>query len=62
MRSAQLTLAGGRPLRIQAAGFGPGRPWASEVTLDGAPVDRLALRHADLLRGGVLRFRLRPLP
>jgi predicted alpha-1,2-mannosidase len=62
VRSAQLTLAGGRPLRIRAAGFGPERPWASEVTLDGAPVDRLALRHADLLRGGVLLYRLRPLP
>jgi predicted alpha-1,2-mannosidase len=62
VRSARLQLAGGKVLRIRAAGFGEGRSWSSQALLDGVPVDPLALRHAALLAGGELVYTLRPPP
>ena len=48
VRSARVTLAGGRHLSVQPGGRGS--------TLDGHTVERAALAHAALVQGGVLRL------
>ena len=58
---AVLTVAGGT-LTIDAPGAGPGRPYVHGVTFNGAPVTEPWLRHADLARGGVLRFEMSDRP
>jgi putative alpha-1,2-mannosidase len=62
VRSARVALPGGRVLRIVADGFGAARPYAARATLAGRAVDPLALAHADLLRGGTLRYTLQRAP
>ena len=62
VRGAWIALPGGRVLRIVAQGFASSRPYAERATLAGRAVDPRALAHAALLRGGELRYTMRPLP
>ncbi len=62
VRAATLRLPGGRRLAIRADGFGADRPFAARALLGGRVLDPLAVRHADLVAGGQLRFEMRPAP
>lgn len=62
VRAAILELAGGRSLRIEAAGLSARRPYAAKVTLDGHALAPTAVSHAALMRGGRLRFEMQPVP
>jgi predicted alpha-1,2-mannosidase len=62
VRRARVALPGGRVLRIVADGHDASRPYAGRATLAGRAVEPRALAHAELLRGGVLRDTMRPLP
>jgi predicted alpha-1,2-mannosidase len=54
--------ANGERLVIEAPGAGPDRPYIAAATLDGAPLDRAWLRHAEIARGAVLRLTLSATP
>jgi predicted alpha-1,2-mannosidase len=56
VREATLMLADGRRLRITSGASQRDAPNAAGVTLNGRPVERTNLLHADLLAGGELRF------
>jgi predicted alpha-1,2-mannosidase len=60
--AARIRLADGKSLSIRAAGQSDARPWAESVRLDGRRLDPLALRHADLARGGRLDFHMAAAP
>jgi predicted alpha-1,2-mannosidase len=62
VRAATLRLAGGRLLRISAAGLAEDRPFASRATLDGRVIDPVALHHGGLVRGRRLHFEMSALP
>ena len=49
-------------LRMRTDGFGEQATWARFATLNGQPVTPTALRHADLVQGGELRFTMAPMP
>jgi putative alpha-1,2-mannosidase len=62
VRAATVQLAGGRRLQLRADGWRDGATWADGARLNGRPVAPTALRHADLVAGGELRFRMRRPP
>jgi predicted alpha-1,2-mannosidase len=62
VRSATLTLAGGRSLRIETEGFATNRPYAVKAALDGRALAPTAVAHSALARGGRLRFVMQPMP
>jgi predicted alpha-1,2-mannosidase len=62
VRSAELHLPGGKPLRIVAEGFDETRPVASAVSFTGTPLTSPIIRYPTLMQGGELRFRMSPLP
>ena len=53
---AELTLAQGRRLMIEARNNGPDRPYIQSVQWNGQPYSRTWFRHADLAAGGHLLF------
>ena len=55
---ATLRLPNGRTFEVKAEGFSEGNVHVGSVTLDGKPVTDWTLRHADILRGGKLVFRM----
>lgn len=53
---AVLNLPEGKRFRIVCDNYGPGRCYVQSVTLDGMRLRRPVIDHADILRGGELRF------
>lgn len=58
---ARVRLPGG-DLAIIGEGWAPDRPYIAAATLDGRPLARAWLRHAELARGGELVFRMSDRP
>ena len=52
----------GARLVIEAPGAGPDRPYVAAATLNGRPLDRAWVRHAEIAGGAVLRFELSATP
>ncbi|RYY94537.1 MAG: glycoside hydrolase family 92 protein, partial [Chitinophagaceae bacterium] len=61
VRSATLRL-GGNTLRIEAAGQSPQNIYVQSVSLNGKALTRPFISHADLVKGGTLRFVMGPAP
>jgi predicted alpha-1,2-mannosidase len=55
---AEVRLGGGRRLLIEAPGNGPDRPYVQEVRWNGKPWTKSWIAHRDLIRGGILTFRM----
>ncbi len=60
--SATLHLSGGRQFRIHAQGVSPANRYIQSATLNGKPLQRFWIRHAEILAGGELVFRMGPEP
>ena len=57
-----LHLPNGRDFRIVCENFGSGNCYVQSVTLNGKALERPAIDHADILRGGELRFSVADTP
>ncbi len=55
---AVLNLPNGKTFRITTEGMGKGHEYVGSVTLNGKPLNRTFLRHAEILAGGELHFTL----
>jgi predicted alpha-1,2-mannosidase len=53
---AEVELAGGRRLVVQARGNGHGKPYIQSVTWNGKPWTKSWISHAELVQGGTLEF------
>jgi predicted alpha-1,2-mannosidase len=62
VRAANIALRNGRWLAIRAGSFGADQPWARGVSLNGRPLDPLALSYANLTRGGTLVYTMAATP
>jgi predicted alpha-1,2-mannosidase len=60
--SATLHLASGKTFRIRAEGVSAANKYIQSATLNGKPLQRFWLRHADIVSGGELVFRMGPQP
>jgi predicted alpha-1,2-mannosidase len=54
--SAKINLAGGKTLTIEAKRSSPSQKYVQSVALNGKTLDRLWVRHADLVNGATLTF------
>lgn len=59
---ATLRLPNGKRFTVIAEGLDAAHPYVGSVTLDGKPLDRVFLRHEEILRGGTLRFVMQATP
>lgn len=59
---AAIHLPHGRTFTITAAPFDNAHPYVGAVTLNGKPLDRVYLKHADILAGGELHFTMQAQP
>ncbi|WP_267383007.1 MULTISPECIES: GH92 family glycosyl hydrolase [unclassified Sphingomonas] len=59
---AVIALRGGRRFTIVADGLSEANRYVGAVTLNGRPLDRVYLRHAEIMAGGELRFRMQAMP
>ncbi|HEX7339577.1 MAG TPA: glycoside hydrolase domain-containing protein, partial [Rhodanobacteraceae bacterium] len=59
---AQIALADGKTLTVQAHGNGKGRPYIQSVTWNGKPWSRSWISHAELAAGGTLVFEMGEAP
>jgi len=59
---ATLTLAHGRKFSITAKDNGPQRPYISAASLNGQPLDKVFLTHAQITAGGEVRFEMNSAP
>jgi putative alpha-1,2-mannosidase len=59
---AAIHLGNGRTFTITAAPFDDAHPYVGQVTLNGKPLDRVYLKHADILAGGELHFTMQAEP
>ncbi|MEO8778531.1 MAG: glycoside hydrolase domain-containing protein, partial [Rhodanobacter sp.] len=59
---ATLHLSNGRSFTVSASPMDDAHPWVGAVTLNGRPLDRPYLRHAEILAGGELHFRMQSAP
>lgn len=59
---AAIHLPNGRTFTVVAEHLDDAHPYVGAVTLDGKPLDRVYLRHADILAGGELRFVMQAKP
>ncbi len=59
---AVLNLPNGKSFRITTDGMGKGHEYVGSVTLNGKPLNRTFLRHAEILAGGELHFTLQATP
>ncbi len=59
---ATLKLPNGRQFTVVADGLAQGHGYIGSVTLDGKPLQRAFLRHAEILAGGELRFTMQAEP
>ncbi len=60
--SVRMRVGEGRELLIEAKRSAPGDAYIQSVKLDGKPLDRLWVRHEDLIKGAHLEFVLGPEP
>ncbi|WP_294189910.1 glycoside hydrolase family 92 protein, partial [uncultured Sphingomonas sp.] len=56
VRRAALDLPNGKRFTVVAENFGQSRPYIGAVTLNGRPLERSYLTHAEIMAGGELRF------
>jgi len=61
-RSVELTFDDGRRFRIVAEGLSERNRYVGRVTLNGRPLDRVFVRHAEIVAGGELRFTMASRP
>lgn len=59
---AVLNLPNGKTFRITTDGMGKGHEYVGSATLNGKPLNRTFLRHAEILAGGELHFTLQATP
>ena len=59
---ATLNLPNGKRFTVIADGLDDAHPYVGQVTLDGKPLDRAYLHHAEILAGGELRFTMQAQP
>ena len=59
---AALNLPNGKRFNIVAAGLDDAHPYIGSATLNGKPLDRAFLRHAEIMAGGELRFTMQGEP
>jgi len=59
---AAIHLGNGRTFTITTAPFDDAHPYIGQVTLNGKPLDRVYLKHADILAGGELHFTMQAQP
>lgn len=59
---AAIHLGNGRTFTISASPFDDAHPYVGEVTLNGKPLERVYLKHADILAGGELHFTMQAQP
>ena len=59
---AALALPNGRRFTVEAQGLSDAHPYVGAVTLNGAPLTRSYLTHAEILAGGTLRFTMQAQP
>jgi predicted alpha-1,2-mannosidase len=59
---ATLHLGGGHDFTISASPMDDAHPYVGAVTLNGKPLDRVYLHHAEILAGGELHFRMQAVP
>ncbi|WP_217317822.1 GH92 family glycosyl hydrolase [Rhodanobacter sp. C03] len=59
---AALHLSNGRTFSVSAAPLDDAHPYVGAVTLNGKPLDRVYLHHAEILAGGELHFSMQAAP
>jgi predicted alpha-1,2-mannosidase len=59
---AAIHLAGGKTFTVTAAPLDDAHPYVGKVLLNGKPLERVYLRHAELLAGGELHFEMQAEP
>jgi predicted alpha-1,2-mannosidase len=62
VRRAELHLPNGNTFTVVADGLDDAHPWVGGVTLDGKPLTRTYVTHAEIEGGGELRFTMRSQP
>jgi predicted alpha-1,2-mannosidase len=62
LQRAVLHLPNGRTFTISASGVDDAHPYIDHVTLNGRPLQRVFLRHEEIMAGGELRFTMRARP
>jgi predicted alpha-1,2-mannosidase len=62
VQRATLNLPNGRRFTVVADGLDDAHPYVGAVTLNGRPLRRSAIRHADIMAGGELRFTMQAEP
>lgn len=59
---AELTLAGGKKFSVVAQDNGPQRPYIHSAILEGKPLNKACLTHAQIAAGGEIRFEMNSSP
>jgi putative alpha-1,2-mannosidase len=59
---ATLHLTNGKSFTVTAAPLDDAHPYVGSVMLNGKPLDRVFLRHGEILAGGELRFTMQAEP
>ena len=59
---AAMTLPNGKTLTMVADGLSEANRYVGQVTLNGRPLDRVVLRHGEIMAGGELRFVMQATP
>jgi predicted alpha-1,2-mannosidase len=62
VRRATIHLSNGHAFTVSASPLDGAHPWVGAVTLNGKPLDRTYLRHAEILAGGELHFAMQAEP
>ena len=62
MARATLHLAGGKTFTVTADPLDDAHPYVGAVTLNGKPLDRVFLRHGEIVSGGELHFTMQAEP
>jgi predicted alpha-1,2-mannosidase len=62
VKSAELQLENGKTFTVKVSHQGPKNVYIQAVYLNGKPLNRLFITHADLFNGGTLEFHLGPRP
>ena len=60
VNEATLHLPNGKQFRVIAEGLSSSNAFIQSVTLNGIPIDRMFLRHREVMAGGELRFVMKP--
>jgi putative alpha-1,2-mannosidase len=62
VESAVITLGGGRTFAIRAKNMSDANVYIQSATLNGVSLDRVILRHDEIMAGGTLEFVMGPSP